>query len=232
MWEGGMGPYGQFCLDFYDVERKASVNLPRGYSLHPATVPSVATGPGYPPPGFPMALNPPTFAPMARGDLQLVVPKTGSGLLRAGAFSSPGPSWHGHTSSSASPASPLRELALQHEDPLYVRVTRLSLRRALLRRVSTVELVGVCTEEQSERANVRALPGAEGADCVTFSRALKSGAGLFCFLVLVQVLLDSRVQLERHFVYERGYVVFVVDADQRSGEGERTLPRMSGRTSR
>ncbi|KAI0710351.1 hypothetical protein C8T65DRAFT_777908, partial [Cerioporus squamosus] len=65
MWEGGMGPYGQFCLDFYDVERKASVNLPRGYSLHPAAVPSVATGPGYPPPGFPMALNPPTFAPMA-----------------------------------------------------------------------------------------------------------------------------------------------------------------------
>ncbi|KAI0691836.1 hypothetical protein C8T65DRAFT_745387 [Cerioporus squamosus] len=82
MWEGGMGAYGQFCLDFYDVGRKASVNLPPGHSLHPATatVPAPASapggfgqgfvppvrytamnggplGPGYPPPGFPMAMN-------------------------------------------------------------------------------------------------------------------------------------------------------------------------------
>ncbi|RDX41547.1 hypothetical protein OH76DRAFT_1393133, partial [Lentinus brumalis] len=60
MWEGGMGPYGQFCLDFYDTERDASVNLPQGYSLHPAAVPApLGLGPGYPPPGFPMALNAP-----------------------------------------------------------------------------------------------------------------------------------------------------------------------------
>ncbi len=60
MWEGGMGPYGQFCFDFYDTERDVSVNLPQGYSLHPAAVPApLGLGPGYPPPGFPMALNAP-----------------------------------------------------------------------------------------------------------------------------------------------------------------------------
>ena len=63
MWEGGMGPWGQFCIDFFDVERKVSVNLPLGHSLHPATVPTPpGFGPGYPPPGFPMAVNAPTFA--------------------------------------------------------------------------------------------------------------------------------------------------------------------------
>ncbi len=60
MWEGGMGPYGQFCFDFYDIERDVSVNLPQGYSLHPATVNTPpGLGPGYLPPGFPMALNAP-----------------------------------------------------------------------------------------------------------------------------------------------------------------------------
>ncbi len=89
MWEGGMGPYGQFCLDFYDVERKVSVNLPQGHSLHPATVPAPGgfgqgfvppvrytsmnggpLGPGYPPPGFPMALNAPSFQAQAAASLR------------------------------------------------------------------------------------------------------------------------------------------------------------------
>ncbi|RPD76003.1 hypothetical protein L226DRAFT_534063 [Lentinus tigrinus ALCF2SS1-7] len=73
MWEGGMGPYGQFCVDFYDVKRKVSVNLPPGHSLHPATVSAPASFAHYgfaspvrhttmyPPPGFPMAMNAPGF---------------------------------------------------------------------------------------------------------------------------------------------------------------------------
>ncbi|TFK83520.1 hypothetical protein K466DRAFT_589661 [Polyporus arcularius HHB13444] len=96
MWEGGMAPYGQFCLDFYDVDRKVSVNLPSGHSLHPATVPVPVPGgfqgqgfvppgpvrytsmnggplgPGYPPPGFPTAptLNPPSFQAQAAAPLR------------------------------------------------------------------------------------------------------------------------------------------------------------------
>ena len=35
MWAGGMDFWGQFCLDFFDVERRVPVNLPAGYALYP-----------------------------------------------------------------------------------------------------------------------------------------------------------------------------------------------------
>ncbi|PIL22964.1 hypothetical protein GSI_15661 [Ganoderma sinense ZZ0214-1] len=34
MWAGGMDYWGQFCLDFFDIEHKAPVNLPAGYALY------------------------------------------------------------------------------------------------------------------------------------------------------------------------------------------------------
>ncbi|KAI0748863.1 hypothetical protein C8Q74DRAFT_1311088 [Fomes fomentarius] len=36
MWDGGMGTYRQFCLDFYDTRARTAVNLPQGYALWPA----------------------------------------------------------------------------------------------------------------------------------------------------------------------------------------------------
>lgn len=36
MWDGGMEPYCQFCLDFYDTRRDVPVNLPKGFTLWPA----------------------------------------------------------------------------------------------------------------------------------------------------------------------------------------------------
>ncbi|KAI0824557.1 hypothetical protein BC628DRAFT_1322517, partial [Trametes gibbosa] len=44
MWEGGMGTYGHFWLNFCHIARKASVNLPAEHSLHHATVlPAIPT---------------------------------------------------------------------------------------------------------------------------------------------------------------------------------------------
>ena len=34
MWDGGMGPYGYFCLDFYDSKCKAPVNVPPRHVLY------------------------------------------------------------------------------------------------------------------------------------------------------------------------------------------------------
>ena len=45
MQEGGMRTFGQFCIDLYDVERKASVNLPPGHSLYPAIIPTPLASP-------------------------------------------------------------------------------------------------------------------------------------------------------------------------------------------
>ncbi|RPD69743.1 hypothetical protein L226DRAFT_539572 [Lentinus tigrinus ALCF2SS1-7] len=78
IWEGGMGPYSQFCVDFYDAQRKVSVNLPQGHSLHPASIPVPAggygfgfgygyapmPGSGYPYPGMPMPTPMPMPMPM------------------------------------------------------------------------------------------------------------------------------------------------------------------------
>ena len=42
-----MGPYGQFCLDFYNIERRIPVNLPPGCALYPGmTVMPPGFGPG------------------------------------------------------------------------------------------------------------------------------------------------------------------------------------------
>lgn len=60
-----MGPYAQFCLDFYDTTRKIPVNLPPGYALYPATTTMPpGLGPGYPPAGFPIPANGPPSAAM------------------------------------------------------------------------------------------------------------------------------------------------------------------------
>ncbi|PIL26676.1 hypothetical protein GSI_11252 [Ganoderma sinense ZZ0214-1] len=63
MWEGGMATYGHFCLDFYDTERKAPVNLPPGHALYMA-----GFGPGMmhaamPPPGFGRQPQPGEYLP-------------------------------------------------------------------------------------------------------------------------------------------------------------------------
>ncbi|PIL34840.1 hypothetical protein GSI_02627 [Ganoderma sinense ZZ0214-1] len=51
MWTGGMDYWGQFCLDFFDTERKVPVNLPAGYALYPglSSVPPGAVGHALPP---------------------------------------------------------------------------------------------------------------------------------------------------------------------------------------
>ena len=49
MWEGGMDYYSLCYLDFFDTRRQVSVNLPRGFSLHPAghsPMPGAAGMPG------------------------------------------------------------------------------------------------------------------------------------------------------------------------------------------
>ncbi|RDX42593.1 hypothetical protein OH76DRAFT_1488556 [Lentinus brumalis] len=51
-----------FFLDFFDLERRVSVNLPAGHALYPATVPVPHdAGPGYPPVWSRMPLNAPSF---------------------------------------------------------------------------------------------------------------------------------------------------------------------------
>ncbi|OSD02428.1 hypothetical protein PYCCODRAFT_1467787 [Trametes coccinea BRFM310] len=72
----GKDPYGQLCIDSFGVESRVCINLPPGHSLHPGTVPSIATCPGYYPPlGVPTALNRPTFA--MSGPLQIWNRNTG-----------------------------------------------------------------------------------------------------------------------------------------------------------
>ena len=51
MWTGGMDYWGQFCLDFFDTERRVPVNLPAGYALYPglSSLPPGAVGHALPP---------------------------------------------------------------------------------------------------------------------------------------------------------------------------------------
>ncbi len=54
--------YGQFFLDFFDLERRVFLNVPAGHALYPATVAVTHDAdPGYPPAGYPMPLNPASF---------------------------------------------------------------------------------------------------------------------------------------------------------------------------
>ncbi|KAM5538593.1 hypothetical protein V8D89_007622 [Ganoderma adspersum] len=46
MWDGGMDYWGQFCLDFFDVERRVPVNLPAGHGLYGAGETSLPPGVG------------------------------------------------------------------------------------------------------------------------------------------------------------------------------------------
>ncbi|RPD53331.1 hypothetical protein L226DRAFT_617494 [Lentinus tigrinus ALCF2SS1-7] len=39
IWEGGMGFYSHFCVEFNDPRRKVSINLPPEHSLHPTGPP-------------------------------------------------------------------------------------------------------------------------------------------------------------------------------------------------
>ncbi|PIL22965.1 hypothetical protein GSI_15662 [Ganoderma sinense ZZ0214-1] len=64
MWTGGMDYWGQFCLDFFDVERKVPVNLPAGYALYPAaTTMPPGIGAGHP---FPARLARANVQPLQR----------------------------------------------------------------------------------------------------------------------------------------------------------------------
>ncbi|PIL22963.1 hypothetical protein GSI_15660 [Ganoderma sinense ZZ0214-1] len=67
MWAGGMDYWGQFCLDFFDVERKVPVNLPLGHALFPgmSSMPP-GIGAGHPLPAHLAHANmqPPTSYPL------------------------------------------------------------------------------------------------------------------------------------------------------------------------
>ena len=85
MWEGGMTYYGHFCLDFYDTDRKAPVNLPAGHGLYPG-------GPSMPPIGF--ASGPGQYLPWPKGvrdgmNSRLKVPAFGSWERNMGMHSFP-----------------------------------------------------------------------------------------------------------------------------------------------
>ncbi|KAL6300692.1 hypothetical protein BKA93DRAFT_707929, partial [Sparassis latifolia] len=41
IWSGSMEQYGQYCLDFYHVDKRIPVNTPDGYEISPVSHPGV-----------------------------------------------------------------------------------------------------------------------------------------------------------------------------------------------